>query len=322
MEIWMDDDIGLRHLKTLSLLLEVGSLTQAAQILGVGQSTVSKSLARLRTHFGDPLLVRVGAAMHPTPRAAALAAPLRELLTASQTLRASTQAFDPADSRREFTCLVTEVGMIQFIPALMRRLEQSGPGLSLRARQLDSRPVEPRLEAGEADVAVGYFPEAASSLRRQRLYADGYLSAVRRDHPRGQTLSTAAGFWAERHVLMATPGAGRAANRQLEQILAARLAPAQVQVRVPSFLAGAFVASCTDAVATLPARLARLLAPNLQLRLFAPPFEATPIQIDQFWHQRVHQDEGHRWLRATIFELMAAPERGTRRNVRRKRRLG
>lgn len=233
----MDEDISLKHLRVLSLLLEVGSLTQAAQILGVGQPTVSKALARLRLHFGDPLLVRVGAVMRPTPKALKMAEPLRALLTASGALRASTRPFDPAASVREFTCLVTEVGMVQFIPALMRRLEQAGPGLSLRALPLDNRPFEPRLEAGEADVAVGFLPEAAGAIRRQRLYADGYLSVARKDHPRLKALATETGFWAERHVLMATSGAGRAANRQLDDILAARLGPGQVQVRVPSFLA-------------------------------------------------------------------------------------
>ncbi|MDB5461081.1 MAG: hypothetical protein JWO72_2822 [Caulobacteraceae bacterium] len=303
----MDDDISLRHLKVLSLLLEVGSLTRAAQILGVSQPSISKALARLRAHFGDPLLVRVGAVMRPTPKAVELAEPLRALLTASDTLRASTLPFDPKTSTREFTALVTEVGMIQFIPSLMRRLEESGPGLSLRALPLDSRAFEARLEAGEADVAVGFLPEAAGAIRRQRLYADGYLSVVRRGHPRLQTVASEAGFWCERHVMMTSAGAGHAANRTLAQLLSDRLAAGQVQVRVPSFLAGAFVASRTDAVATLPAKLAEFLAPDLGLESFVPPLQIAPIQVDQFWHERVQQDEGHRWLRATIFQLVGRP---------------
>lgn len=301
----MDEDISLGRLKVLSLLLEVGSLTQAAQILGMSQPSVSKALARLRAHFDDPLLVRVGSTMRPTPKALALVEPLRALLTASGALRSSGRTFDPATSSREFACLVTEVGMVQFIPALMQRLEQAGPGLSLRAVPLDAGPFEPRLEAGEADLAVGFFPEAALGLRRQKLYADGFLSVARKDHPRLDRLATEAGFWAERHVLMATPGAGRAANRQLEQILAARLKPSQVQVRVPNFLAGAFVASRTDVVATLPRRLVETLAEELGLHAFPPPIEAEPIQIEQFWHERMHQDQGHRWLRATIFQMLA-----------------
>ena len=97
--------------------------------------------------------------------------------------------------------------------------------------------------------------------------------------------------------------AGHAANRRLADILSARLRPDQVQVRVPSFVAGAFVAARTDAVATLPARLAQALAADLGLAAFAPPFHIEPIQIDQFWHERVQQDEGHRWLRGAIHQL-------------------
>ncbi len=305
----MEDDVSLRQLKVLSLLLEVGSLTRAAQILDVSQPTVSKILARLRAHFGDPLLVRVGAAMSPTPKALELTQPLRALLTASDTLRASTQSFDPKTSPREFTILLNEIGMIQFIPPLIRRLEAAGSGLSLRAIPLDPRPIGPRLEAGEADLALGFLPEAAQTLRRQHLYDDGYLSAVRGDHPRLKAVATAKGFWSERHVMMTTVNAGHAANRALGDILSARLKPEQVQVRLPSFMIGAHVAAVTDAVATLPARLALALAPGLGLSLFEPPFEIEPIQIDQFWHERVQHDEGHRWLRSLIFQMVGAPSR-------------
>src|SRR5690349_16220731 len=103
-----DGDISLRHLKALSLLLEVRSLTKAAEILEVNQPTVSKILARLRAHFGDPLLVRVGLSMQPTPRALDLSERLRGLLAVSDDLKASTASFDPAASTREFRVLVGE----------------------------------------------------------------------------------------------------------------------------------------------------------------------------------------------------------------------
>jgi len=121
-----DSDISLRHLKALSLLLEVRSLTKAAEILDVNQPTVSKMLARLRSHFGDPLFVRNGLLMQPTPRALELMEPLRGLLAISDDLKASTPTFNPSTSIREFKVLVGEVGMIHFVPPLMRDLEQSG----------------------------------------------------------------------------------------------------------------------------------------------------------------------------------------------------
>src|SRR5882757_6234704 len=97
-----EDNISLRHLRVLTLLLEVGSLTRAAQILDTTQPTISKILTKLRVHFGDPLFVRVGLSMHPTPKAIELAQPLRGLLTASDAMRSSTSSFDPGSSAREF----------------------------------------------------------------------------------------------------------------------------------------------------------------------------------------------------------------------------
>ena len=310
MPIWNDtvawEDVSLTDLKVLILLLEVGSLTRAAETLNLGQPSVSKILRRLRRHFGDPLLVRVGLSMRPTPRAAQLLEPLRGLLAASDALRASTREFDPATSDREFAILVTEVGMIQTVPVLMQHLEARGPHLRLRALPLDSRPLEARLEAGEADLPIGAFPDAAPTLRRQGLYQDPFASVARRAHPRLERLRRPGGVRAERHIVVIASTTGHAAHRLLERAYASDIEADEVQVRVPSFLAGAFLASRTDAVATIPRKLAEFLAEDLKLELFDPPFALDPIGIDQFWHERMQQDQGHGWFRSEVFELFAA----------------
>ena len=298
------DDVSLGDLSALVLLLEVGSLTRAAESIGISQPSLSKILRRLRAHFGDPLLVRVGLSMRPTPKAEQLLEPLRGLLAASDMLRASTRDFDPESSDREFSILVTEVGMIQTVPVLMRRLEAKGPNLRLRALPLDTRPLEARLEAGEADLAIGAFPQAAPTLRRQSLYADPFASVVRRGHPRLAELRGSEGFRRERHIVVVASPTGHAAHKRLERAFGA-LPPEQVLVRVPSFLACAFLASRTDGVATIPRKLAEFLAPDLDLELFEPPLGLEPIGIDQFWHERMQQDRGHRWFRAEVFDLFA-----------------
>jgi DNA-binding transcriptional LysR family regulator len=297
------DDVSLQHLRVLALLLEVGSLTRASQILGTTQPTVSKILNKLRAHFGDPLFVRVGLAMHPTPKATGLAQPLRELLTHSATLRASAMAFDPRSSTREFSIIVTEVGMIQLMPPIIAYLEREGRGLRLKAVPLDSRKMEVRLEVGEADLALGAFPGVAPNTRRQRLYADRYVSVARRAHPRLQKLNRADCFLSERHIVVTSSNTGHATHRALEQALDASLDPNKVHVRVPSFVTSAFVASCTDAIGTLPARLADALAEKLGLVVFPTPLTLPRIDIGQFWHERVHHDDGHRWFRAAIHAL-------------------
>lgn len=304
------DDISLRHLRVLIVLLEVGSLTRAAQLLATTQPTISKILARLRLHFGDPLLVRVGPAMRPTPKALALAQPLRELLTTSAAMRASAASFDPRASVREFSVIVTEVGMIALLPPLMRRLEGAGAGLRLKAVPLDARRLEVLLEAGEADLALGAFPTAAPGLRRQPLYADPYVSVARKGHPRLGQLTRAESFLGERHIIVTASHAGHAAHRTLDQALNARLEPGRVQVRVPSFVTSAFVASCTDAVATLPEKLAECLAEKLGLVAFATPLPLPRIEIGQFWHERVHRDPGHRWFRTAVRTLFGVPGSG------------
>jgi len=298
-----DSDISLRHLKALSLLLEVRSLTKAAEILDVNQPTVSKMLARLRSHFGDPLFVRNGLLMQPTPRALELMEPLRGLLAISDDLKASTPTFNPSTSIREFKVLVGEVGMIHFVPPLMRDLEQSGGGLRLRAVPLDSRQVSAKLESGEADIALGAFPREVGKLRRQKLYIDPYVSVVRKGHPRFDRLGRVEGFVRERHILVTASNTGHAAHEQLEEALKARLAPENIQLRVPSFVSCAFVASQSEAIGTMPARLASYLVRDLPLAMFKPPLQLPRIEIAQVWHERLNRDAGHRWLRSRVFEL-------------------
>src|SRR5882724_370543 len=298
-----DSDISLRHLKALSLLLEVRSLTKAAEILDVNQPTVSKMLARLRSHFGDPLFVRNGLLMQPTPRALELMEPLRGLLAISDDLKASTPTFNPSTSIREFKVLVGEVGMIHFVPPLMRDLEQSGGGLRLRAVPLDSRQVSAKLESGEADIALGAFPREVGKLRRQKLYIDPYVSVVRKGHPRFDRLGRVEGFARERHILVTASNTGHAAHEQLEEALKARLAPENIQLRVPSFVSCAFVASQSEAIGTMHARLASYLVRDLPLAMFKPPLQLPRIEIAQVWHERLNRDAGHRWLRSRVFEL-------------------
>ena len=296
-------DITLRHLKALSLLLEVCSLTKAAEILGTNQPTVSKMLARLRAHFGDPLFVRVGLMMQPTPRALEIAEPLRGLLAVSDDLRATSPEFDPATSQREFRVLVSEVGMFHLVPLLIQEFERVGQGLRLRAVPLDARSVSAKLESGEADVAFGAFPREIINLRQVKLYADPYISVVRRDHPRLERLNRLENWLAERHVLVTASNTGHAAHEQLERVMISQLDASQIMVRVPSFVAGAFVASRTDAICTIPAKLGLHLFEDFRLSEMAPPIELPRIEISQIWHERVDRDAGHRWLRSMIVSI-------------------
>jgi DNA-binding transcriptional LysR family regulator len=305
-----DADLRLRDLRTLNVVLQERNLTRAAQTLGTTQPSVSKVLARLRTHFGDPLVIRNenardGHAMQLTPRAAEMAEPLRTLLVASDGLCASAPSFNPRTSDRVFKVLVSDVGTIHFLPQLVTRIAREGSGLSLRAVPLDSRHFEFKLESGEADLALGAFPAAPRGLKRQRLYFSNYLSVVRSDHPKRTRLRSPSEFRAADHIIVTASDVGHGAHRIVQQVLESEIPPERVLFRLPSFIVAAIVASQTDGVATIPARVARFLAEHLNLITFAPAVALPSFEIAQYWHERYHRDPGHRWFRTLSFDLFA-----------------
>jgi DNA-binding transcriptional LysR family regulator len=255
--------LSLKDLRVLQVLLRECSITRAAEVLETTQPVVSKRLAYLRSRFGDQLLVRNGHAMRPTAKALDVAPQVKSLLDTADHLQADTQVFDPATSDRLFGLLVSDVGMVRFLPPLLARLADAAPRLRLRAVPLGSWQIESELESGEADLALGAFPRAASHLRRQKLYADGYVGVVRKDHPRLREMHSLAGFCAGRHILITASEIGHAAHSQAERAISAKIAPSNVLLRVPSFLAGAIVASQTDGIATLPENLAARVARRL-----------------------------------------------------------
>jgi DNA-binding transcriptional LysR family regulator len=305
MTSWNIADLRLRDLWVLSVVLREHNLTRAAELLDTTQPSISKILARLREHFGDPLFIRDGNSMHPTPRALEIAGPLRNLLVASDSLRIAEPSFDARHSDRAFKLLVTDVGMIVFLPPLMSRMAREGSKLSLHAVPLGTRHFEATLESGEADLALGAFPKAPRGLRRQRLYFSGYLSVARKDHPKAATLRTRSGFRSARHIIVMASDTGHAAHQMVQHALEAEIASENVLLRLSSFIAAAIVASRTDSIATVPANVATFFAEHLGLATFRPPLPLPPFEIAQYWHERYHRDAGHRWLRSLSFDLFA-----------------
>jgi DNA-binding transcriptional LysR family regulator len=303
------DDLRVRDLKVLSLILRERNLTRAAELLDTTQPSISKVLAKLREHFADPLLVRDGHVLRPTPRASEMAEPIRSLLATCDNLSTSAPSFDPRESERVFRLLVSDVGMILFLPSLMNRVSREGHKLGLHAVPLDSRHFESKLASGEADLALGAFPRAPRGLRRQRLYLSSYRSVVRRDHPQIAALRTRSGFRAARHIMVMASDTGHGVHQIGQHALEAEIAPENVLLRLSSFVAAAVVASRTDGVATVPANLASIFADQLDLTAFRPPIRLPPIEIAQYWHERNQGDAGHRWLRSTSFDLFAKSAR-------------
>ncbi len=294
-------------LRLLDVLHRTRSVTQAAELLGQSQPTVSIWLARLRKGLGDPLFVRTPTGMQPTPRADALIGPVREALASLQRLAASEESFDPARATRSFRICMTDASHITLLPKLLAHLRALAPGVQVAAARIDERTAE-ALQSGEADLALGLVPWLEAGFYQQTLFPQDWVCLVNPRHPRIKKMLTRRAYEAEGHVVI-IGGTGA-------ELLASTLKRAKVTRRVvlelPGFLGlGAIVAS-TDLVATLPRQIGEALAASAGLAVHACPIAVPPFTVKQHWHARAHQDGANRWLRSVVATLFLQPRARSR----------
>jgi DNA-binding transcriptional LysR family regulator len=300
-------EVDLRQLRAFEVLLRERNLTRAATVLGVAQPALSKTLAKLRRYFADPLFVRAGHRMEPTAKALDLADAVHALLDDATMLRARHKPFDAATSTRIFSFSVVDSGLVRLLPRLLSYLETHAPGVRLRVTPLEFEALEAALEAGSLDFAMGSFRSRSKRIRRQTLWSVGYVSVARHDHPRLGEKPSLAAFAAERHVLVSTAGTGHE-HQVVERALERALPPGRIVCRVPTFIAAAYAASRTDLIATLPAGIATELGDAFRLRAFAPPVRLPSIDVSQHWHERFHREPGNQWIRKVFADLFSATD--------------
>jgi DNA-binding transcriptional LysR family regulator len=299
-----EGELELHQLKILHVLLAERSLTRAAVTLDVTQPAISKTLARLRIHFGDPLFVRVGMRMEPTPKAMELAEPVKAILDRMRELKAGHEKFDPGTSERTFSLFMIDAAVVEMLPPLLNHLRDHAPNVHVQAVRCEIQNLDLWLESGLVDFAIGFFPSLDQGIRRHPLWVESFASVVRSDHPRIAELGTVEGFAAEKHALVSGAGTGhgyQGSEKLLEEVIPAR----NIICRVPVFAAAALIARHSDCVATLPRTVAGTMAKDLGLHLFDCPVRLRPMEIGHYWHERYHRDPGNRWLREVISGLFA-----------------
>jgi len=291
----------LSQLRILDSLLQGGSLTRTAELLGMTQPTVSRALARLRRHFGDPLFVRAGQRMQATSRALELAGPVAAVLDAARLLEGGPLAFDASSANRSFSVYMVDGAVVNILPQLLdglARPEGGAPGVQLRSVHIDPGALEQQLERGNVDLAIGRFPQLLNNIRQRKLWDDDYACVMRPSHACAARLDEEA-YLAHRHVLIEmehTSHHNTAVTRKLETLLA----PSRILCHVPSYTSAAHIALHTDAIATIPRRLARPLARDLGLVLADCPIALPALQLALYWHERSHRDPASIWLREFV----------------------
>lgn len=295
-------ELELHHLQIFEILLHERNLTRAARVLDVTQPALSKTLARLRLYFNDPLFIRVAMRMEPTPKALELAQPVHAILDQMRTLRTDHASFDPATSTRKFNFFMIDAAVVQLVPQLLNVLRQKAPHVHVQAIQCDQQHLDLWLESGVVDLAVGAFPTLMHGIRRQLLWDESYASVARKGHARLTSHPSRELFIAEKHAVVSAVGTGHGHSR-IERVLESLIPPENIICRVPAFASAAHIAAHSDVVATLPRTLAMTMVADLNLQLIEPPVDLPFIEIGHYWHERFHRDAGHQWLRSTFRDL-------------------
>lgn len=292
----------LNLLITLDVLLAEGSVARAAQRLRLSPSAMSRALARLRETTGDPLLVRAGRGLVPTPRALELREHVSRLVQDAEAVLRPAEQLDLKQLVRTFTLRTSDGFVENFGPALIARAGEQAPGVRLHFVQKLSKD-SAALRDGSVDLETGVVGGTTSpEVRTRALFEDRFVGVVRTGHSLSEGEITASRYAAGRHILVSRRGLDKG---PMDEALEALGLQREIITVVGGFSAALALARASDLIATVPARHTQNLRTGLHS--FELPFELPPITISMLWHPRMDADSAHRWLRECVREVCARP---------------
>ena len=296
----------LNLLVTLDVLLAEGSVARAARRLRLSPSAMSRALARLRTATGDPLLVRAGRGLVPTPRAIELREPVGRLVQEAETVLRPVGKLDLRRVARRFTLRTSEGFVETFGAALVTRVAVQAPGVRLRFLAKPDRDSTP-LRDGSVDLETGVVgPTIGPEVRAQALFEDRLVGVVRPGHELAAGEITPARYAAGGHVLVSRRGRDRG---PIDEALEALGLVRDIAVIVGGFAAALALAHASDLIATVPERHTAGLRDGLHA--FPLPFPMPGLAVSLLWHPRLDADPAHRWLRGCVREVCAGSHETT-----------
>lgn len=291
-------------LAVLDVLLAEGSVVRAAEKLRLSPSAMSRALARLRATTGDPLLVRSGRGLTPTPRALELRERVGRLVGDVEAVLRPRADVDLGQVSQTLTVLSSDGFVETFGSAILARVAASAPGIRLRfSLKPDRRGQAIREGAADLETAV-VRDDTASDLRTRALFTDRFVGVVRKGHPLASRAVTLADYLRSRHVdVVQHVEADTAGSGPIDSRLAARGLERAIALVVGGFSSALALARSSDLVATVPERHTAALREDMAS--FALPFEVPETRVAMLWHRRMDVDPGHRWLRGCMRRVCA-----------------
>jgi DNA-binding transcriptional LysR family regulator len=297
--------LDLNLLRVFDALMSEGSLTGAAEVLAITQPAASHALKRLHQAVGEALFVRHAHGMAPTPKAEALWPQVRAALSQLQQALAPGQ-FDPRREAITFRLAMTDAGASLLTPPLVAAIERERALCNLRVLPLTTSDPRGLLQMGEADVAIGHFPEAltalwaegeSAALRQSTLFNTRFVCLMRRGHPLAEQPLTLDTYCSAHHLLASATG--RAAG-YVDRTLTALGRRRRVVLTVNQYFTAGRVLTQSDLLTVLPRVFVPATGHEAQLLVRDLPFELGALQVTMMWHMRRDAEPAQQWLRALV----------------------
>ena len=294
--------VDLNLLPIALALYDELSVSRAARELGMSQPAVSMALRKMRATFNDPLFVRAPHGITPTPRAHALVAFARPLVTGLQEGLLTEEQFNPGVSTRPFTFALSDVGEMVFLPRILERLRSQAANAGIRSVSMPPDQIAQGLEKGEIDLTIGYFPDLIrQSFFQQRLFTHHFACLMRAGHPLRAKRLTLEAFMAMEHAVVRAEGRSQ---EIFERYLERKKIRRKIVLLTPHFLSLPMIIARSDLVTTVPHALAvyfSRLSPELVI--VRPPFDIAGFDLKQHWHRKFHNDSRSQWIRKQVAQL-------------------
>jgi DNA-binding transcriptional LysR family regulator len=296
--IIIGDDMNLRSidlnlLPVFEAVYVERSLTRAGEVLHVTQPAVSNALARLRAAFGDPLFIRAGRGVVPTPAAQTLIGPVREALTRLRAGLDPAAAFDPKTSQRVFNIAARDTSSSAILPVLMKRLQQAAPEVRLQCVTVERQDIPLELAAGRLDFAIDLAALTRPDLNSAPLIRDRWVCVLRRDHPRAKRRLTLQAFVSLNHIVASSRRTGRTIVDEALSRVGERIKPL---IRLQHYQPAFHIVMSSDLALVAPLSLAK----RYDVAIRELPFDTPSLDLLLFWRPDTGEEPAIRWLRDEI----------------------
>jgi len=292
MTLWNIENARIQQFRVFKEVLEQGTISGAADTLGITQSAASKQLNNLRQFFGDDLFVRVASGMEPTVKAISVAGNVQRILDEIQQMSHEAD-FSPKDLETRFVISTTDEILYFLLPELLKKLEEIAPKIQLQFKPLNAEYSARELEAGTVNMVISVNWTAPDHLIQTHLYEDEFVCLMGKHNRLLKDDFTPEIFAQTQHMMVAPLGG---ISGRVDETLKPMGLSRNIRAILPTSMQVAEALENTNMIVTLPRRVAEALEKRHDVAIRKVPFEISKIQYYQFWHQRYRNDKTRNWF--------------------------